>query len=408
MKESAKNLKLDFFRRQRFVGKIKYAQFDPVAADKAIVVTGENVLAALSSKTGDIVWRRVLETDDSRGDVKLLHVTKDSRNVVSRTNDEDPFGVITVSGHNPVLFRGWDISNGNLAWEWSITPTSESNVDSQYFFRGTNIYHVLPVWNAHIELTVYHASTGQQTTATTSKITAGWITKDKCVLSLNFFACLVKDQLLVLDLLAEQNNIRTKAVESSSAGIKVVLGQEGFVQVGRQVLSLKDLQVVFEDRKSANLYMDSNLIQLVKENKNIRITLDDQELTVLSDVPETLDNNLQILSVKCKPKKENLSQLACRFLLGTDDGAIVLAQQNKIKWIREEALTRIASIEFLDLTLSDAQGAIEEELNSKDGEFDDDFLSTSPIKVSVNKSFTCARQRKNIVRSLFCVLCLML
>lgn len=367
-KKTAKILKLNFFRRQRFIGKIKYAQFDPVTADKAIVVTEENVLAALSSKNGDILWRRVLETDDARGDVKLLHVTKDSRNVVSRTNDEDPFGVITVSGHNPVLFRGWDISNGNMAWEWSITPTSDNNADSQYFFRGTNIYTVVPVWNSHIEVTVYHASTGQQTTGTTSKITAGWITKDKCVLSLNYFACLVKDQLLVLDLLADKNNIRTKAAEATATDIKVVRGQEGFVQVGRQVISLKDLQVVFEDRKSANLYMDSNLIQLVKENKNIRITLDNQELTVLSDVPETLDNNLQILSVKCKPKKENQSQVACRFLLTTDDGAIVLAQQNKIKWIREEALTKIASIEFLDLTLSDAQGAIEEELNSKDGE----------------------------------------
>ena len=337
-------------------------------ADKAIVVTEENVLAAISAKTGDILWRRVLETDDSRGDVKFLYVTKDSKNVASLTNEGDPFGIITVSGSYPILFRGWDISNGNLAWEWSIMPTSADAQDSMFFFKDTNIYHVLPVWNSHIELTVYHASSGRQSTATTSKITAGWITKDKCVLSSNYFACLVKDQLLVLDLLAEQNNIRTKAVDASANEISVVRGQEGFVQVGRQVISLKDLQVVFENRKLANLYMDTNLIQLVKEKKDVKIMSEDQELTILSDIPETLDNNLQILSVKCKPKRDNLSQLACRFLLTTDDGAIAVAQQNKIKWIREEALTRIAAVEFLDLTLSDAQGAIEEELNNQDGE----------------------------------------
>lgn len=326
-----KNLKTEnFFRRQKYIGKIKFSQFDSINAEKAIVVTEENVLAALSSRNGEILWRRVLETDESRGEVKFLYVTRDSRNVMIQTNDGDPFGVITVSGSNPVLFRGWDITNGNLAWEWSITPTSENLEDSQYFFKDANIYHVVPVWNSHIEVTEYQASTGQQSSATTSKITAGWITKDKCVLSAGSFVCLVKDQLLVLDLLAQQNNVRTKAVEASSSGIKLIRGQDGLVQVGRQVISIANLQTVFEDRKQANFYMDTNLIQLVKENKEIRITSDNQELTILSEIPDTLDNNLQIMSVKCKPKRENPSQVACRFLLQTDDGAIVLAQSGSL------------------------------------------------------------------------------
>lgn len=340
------------------------------------MVTEENVLAAISSKNGDILWRRILETDDARGDVKFLHVlTTGSRNVLSHTSDGDQFGVITVSGNLPVLFRGWDISTGNLAWEWSIVPTSESSEDSIYFFKDDNIYHVLPVWNSHIELTEYHASTGQQKSATTSKITAGWITKEKCVLSANFFACVVKDQLLVLDLLTEQNNVRTKAIEAASSDIKVLRGREGFVQVGRTVVRLADLEVVFEDRKNSKLFMGSGLIQLTADGKTVRITMDDQELSVLSDIPDTLDNNLEVFSVKCKPRKENVGQLACRFLMSTSDGALVLAQQSKIKWIREEALTKIAAVEFLDLTLSDAQGAIEEELNNKDGEFDDVYRS---------------------------------
>lgn len=357
-----------YFRRQRFIGKVKFSQFDSVTADKAIVVTEENVLAAISSKNGDILWRRILETEPTRGNVNFLYVTRDSKNIVSRSSDTDPFGIITASGSNPILFRGWDINNGNLAWEWSITPTSENAENSQYFFKEANIYHVVPVWNSHIEITEYQASTGQQRSATTSKVTAGWITKEKCLLSSNYFACLVKDQLLVLDLLAEQNNIRTKAIETPTSEIKLVPGREGFVEVGRQVISLADLQVVFENRQSANIFMDTNIIQLVKEKKNVKIISDNQELTLLSDITETLDNNLKIISMKCKPKKDNVGQLACRFLLSTDDGAIALAQQNKIKWVREEALTRIAAIQFLDLTLSDAQGAIEEELNNKDGE----------------------------------------
>lgn len=380
---------------------MKFGHFDSISADKAIVVTEENVLAALSSRNGEILWRRVLETDDSRGDIKFLYVTRDSKNIASHSGDVDPFGVITVSGSNPVLFRGWDITNGNLAWEWSLTPTKDG--EAQYFFKDQNIYHVLPVWNSHIEITEYHASSGQQRKPTTSKITAGWITKDRCALSSSFFACLVKDQLIAIDLLADKNNVKSAPVQGSD--VKVLRGTEGFIQVGRQVLSVNDLKVVFENRNSASLFMDSKIVQLTQQGKEIKIQLEDQELAVLSDLPETLDNNLQILSVKCKPKRENPSQLACRFLLSTDDGAIVLAQQSKVKWIREEALTQIASMEFLDLTLSDAQGAIEEELNNKDGEWAcghifslvvHDLISLV-IKIFLHVS-PPRKQRKSIVR----------
>lgn len=359
------------------------------------------MLAALSSKNGDILWRRVFESDPLRGDIKYLYVTRDSRNIASHSSDVDPFGVITVSGSNPVLFRGWDITNGNLAWEWSITPISDA-ADAEYFFKDTNIYQVLPVWNSHIEVTEYHASTGQQRKTSTTKITAGWITKDKCVLSSNFFACLVKDQILVLDVVAEKNNVRSLAVDGTANSITVLKGSEAHIQVGRQVISLNDLKVVFENRNSASLYMENKIIQLLKSNKEIRILMDDQELAVLSEIPDSLDNNLQILNVKCKPKRENVNQFACRSLLSTEDGAIVLVQQSKVKWVREEALTEIAAIEFLDLTLSDALGAIEEELNNKDGKVLNIKYLLEFLLISRHLSLQCPNRGKAFQYVNFC------
>lgn len=328
------------------------------------MATDENVLAAVSSRDGEIIWRRVLETD-IRGDIQFLHVTRDSSSKSVTRGDEEAFGVVTVSGLNPVLFRGWNVKTGNLVFEWSITPLTE-NDSSQYFIKDSKIFHVLPVWKSHIELTEYQLNSGQQESSTTKKIKAGWITKDNCLLSGESFACVTKNQLLVLDLLENEKNLRTKTIEADVATIQNVRGQEGFVQVGRQVVSLKDLEVVFDNRNNANLFKDQNLIQLVKDGETVKIVMDGQELTTLSDIPKTLDNDLQIYSTKCKPKKDS-NQLVCRFLLSTDDGALALVQQSKVKWIREEALTKIAAVEFLDLTLSDAQGAIEEELNSKDG-----------------------------------------
>lgn len=44
------------FRRQSYVGRIKFAQFDTVStAKKLIVATEENVLAALNLKTGKLI-----------------------------------------------------------------------------------------------------------------------------------------------------------------------------------------------------------------------------------------------------------------------------------------------------------------------------------------------------------------
>jgi hypothetical protein len=350
------------------VGKIKFGHFDATNADRSIVATDENVLAAISSKNGEILWRKVFEEEDSRGEIKFLHVSKNSKSVTSYSNEPDPFDVITVNGYNPIFFRGWDINNGHLIWEWAITPTSSNPEESLFFLNDFNIYHVLPVWNSHIEVTEYHASTGQQTKPSSGLISAGWITKDRCVLSSQYFACVVKDQLLVLDLLAEQNNIRTKAIDPPAASsIKVLRGQENIVQVGKQIISLEDLSIVYENRNNDEIYMDATPLKLVQSGKSLKITSDDQEVSEIDDLPETLNNNLQIISSKCKSKRENVNQLACRFLLSTDDGAIVLLQQGKIKWIREEALTKIAAVEFLELSLSDAQGAMEEELNSADG-----------------------------------------
>lgn len=316
-----------YFRRKRFVGSIKFGYFDIQNADKSIVATDENVLAAISSKNGEILWRKVFETDNARGEVKFLHVTRDSKSV-STHSDQSPFDIITVNGNNPFFFRGFNMNNGNLIWEWALTATSQNPENSQFFFNDYYIYHVLPVWNSHIELTEYHASTGQQIKSTTSSITARWISKEKCILSGQYFSCVVKDQLLIIDLLADQNNLRTKAIVSPNSSPKVIRGKDGIIQVGKQVISLEDLTIVFENRNDAELFVEGdNILQVIQNEKDIIIATENAELAAISDLPETLDNNLKIIATKCKPKRDDTAQLACRFLLSTDDGAIALVQQ---------------------------------------------------------------------------------
>lgn len=189
----------------------------------------------------------------------------------------------------------------------------------------------MPVWNSHIEVTEYQASSGQPIKPTTTSIFAAYITKDNCVLSGQYFACIVKEQLLVIDLIADQNNLRTKAIESPNNSIKVIRGKNNIIQVGNTVLNLEDLSVIFENKNNVEIYIESdNIIQVVQNEKEVKILTENAELTSITDLPETLDNNLKIMATKCKPRRDDTNQIACRFLLSTDDGAITLVQQGNI------------------------------------------------------------------------------
>lgn len=73
----------------------------------------------------------------------------------------------------------------------------------------------------------------------------------------------------------------------------------------------------------------------------------------------------RIIDASCKLNKK--SELVCRVILSTINGALVQIQAGKIKWVREESLANIAAIEMIDLPLADAEGAIEKQLKSKQG-----------------------------------------
>lgn len=88
------------------------------------------------------------------------------------------------------------------------------------------------------------------------------------------------------------------------------------------------------------------------------------DIFIVAHYPEL--GSPEIFDVRCKAKAPGQAA-ACRILLSTENGAITLMQQGKIKWTRQEALTNIVSIEMIDLPLSDAEGSIENELKNKDG-----------------------------------------
>lgn len=191
----------NIFRSNHFVGKVIDGFLDDRFA-QVYVSTDENVVAALSTDTGSIVWRQVLERDD-RGAIKYTHFINDEStnpNSVRLNNKRDDDGnVITVSGTNSILVRGWNVRTGNLGWEWIITP--KIPVDSHWFYEASILYQVVPSWETSTaEVIEYNARTGQLVQSEPRRISLNSLDASKCDFVKSYLVCLRGNEIISINL----------------------------------------------------------------------------------------------------------------------------------------------------------------------------------------------------------------
>ncbi|XP_062449539.1 ER membrane protein complex subunit 1 isoform X1 [Rhea pennata] len=95
--------------RQQYVGKLKFASLEASQGSKKLIVaTEKNVVAALNSRNGEILWRHVDKgTPEGAIDAMLIH-------------GQD---AITVSNGGRIL-RSWETNIGGLNWETSLDTGS--------------------------------------------------------------------------------------------------------------------------------------------------------------------------------------------------------------------------------------------------------------------------------------------
>ncbi|NXT28066.1 EMC1 protein, partial [Syrrhaptes paradoxus] len=95
--------------RQQYVGKLKFASLEALQGSKKLIVaTEKNVVAALNSRSGEILWRHVDKgTPEGAIDAMLTH-------------GQD---AITVSNAGRIL-RSWETNIGGLNWETSLDTGS--------------------------------------------------------------------------------------------------------------------------------------------------------------------------------------------------------------------------------------------------------------------------------------------
>lgn len=200
------------------VGALKHVHVDlNYFQPRLLLSTNEQVVASLCPKTGEIVWRQVLE-QKARGDVKLLQVSgfadTSSDTAAAPMGSHLGFDMLTVQGHAPALVRGWNTNIGTIEWEWSVMPVNtERAQDALWFYSNSVLYHVVPAWRSHLEVTAYFATSGHST-GSTSKIMAAWIKPDSCLLSGTYYICLDGKQLISLDLVAKSTQVIATALDA--------------------------------------------------------------------------------------------------------------------------------------------------------------------------------------------------
>ncbi|XP_049962865.1 ER membrane protein complex subunit 1 isoform X2 [Schistocerca serialis cubense] len=371
--------------KQSYVGKLKFAEFDVnLSLRRIFVATEENVVAALNSKSGQILWRQVLEKG-GQGDIHFLGV--------------DGSAVVTVSGDKVLTLRGWDQNAGYLLWEWPLPL--QLSLDrlkvSKWFVNSGNLYHVEPEAQKQVTVTVFKLVTGAKFGG--SKLQSPWLGDDsRCAVTSTYLACVgavdgrvyssnlmlseAADevaagpiaQMTMLTSLGELRDLR--AVPGVRPMLLAVdkLGTTAVIAVGPKGLSVLDYKLTQPVEFVATAVGDDGdvlLHLLPQSNEILAVTaLNIDNGKQVADLTSQLKYPIGVgkpamVQAACAPRRER--GVGCRFLIQTEDNAVILLHHpGKMLWVREEALTSVVAVEMLDLPVSDTDAAIEKEFDNKE------------------------------------------
>ncbi|XP_067139608.1 ER membrane protein complex subunit 1 [Centruroides vittatus] len=369
--------------RQQYIGKVKYVHLDPLitSSHKLALVTEQNVLAMLNTRTGALVWRQVLE-----------------KNALGQFNALSSEGdLITLNGGGQYI-RGWDASTGILEWEMTL-PNVPVSDHKQFYVNSANkdIIMVQIHKNSHIVVTIHSINSAS---VKTSQVHAPWIQADSnCeFVTHNYFAC-VEQKTRTLHLLSLKDGRNFISMPLSSFGLQstdnsavlklkslsfqnmienpilcIELGRDGYLVLQIQPSNMKLLKVLPGVIKMTATIIDKNLVlfYIRPTGEGMKITavspVNWQELIEFEGNFNLPEHNGQLEEIFILPYAKKDRGISYKILLLTEDHSIhVFHQQGKLMWMREEALASIITAEILDLPLSETDAKIEQEFGTTDG-----------------------------------------
>ncbi|XP_035220797.1 ER membrane protein complex subunit 1-like [Stegodyphus dumicola] len=394
--------------RQQYIGKIKFAYIDPAVSGthKFIVSTEENVLACLSTRTGSIIWRQVLE----KGKVGKI-------NAMSEEGD-----LITVSGGGQFI-RSWDSTTGVLEWETSF-PNLQKN-DAQLYFhidsQAKDIIKVEIIPKQYFKVSVYSYTRASLKTLDVDR--PSWLDENsKCRFSSSvFFLCVdsknklmylvpVKDHKFIPDIPLDGIYMMAKGSDNAiirNVNIVSVPSKLSYVnniiamQLENRLLILQTLPATLKVDKIFNnvckvkmMMIDDNFllfsmclmdniysIKAFDADSNAELQHLDGSFSLSED-----RGDLETFFILPYIKKDHGISYKV-LLLFEDHSVLVIHQHGRMVWSREEALSNILSSEIIDLPLSETDANIEQEFGHPDAGLISMFLTRLKSQVYLLQTF---------------------
>lgn len=377
--------------RQQYIGKIKFSYIDPSigGSQKFVVATEENVLACLSTRTGSIIWRQILENGEN--------------GVVDAMSEDGD--LITINGGGQFI-RSWDPNTGVLLWETSFPNAPKEDVLLHFAISSSNkeIIRIETVPEKNTKVSVY--SFTRASLKTSDVIPTPWYNRNtNCsFISPGYFAC-IESSKKVLQLLSVKDSGAFIPVTLQSLGIELDKNIREVNAVALPYQGLSDKPVMALQLEDSGMLLQIyppgiKLMKILSNMNKITSTLIDDKLVLFTLFRSGNSYQIKALDVETKTELEYLSGT---FILSEDRGdlesffilpytkkdhgvsyktmllfedysVLVIHQQGRLIWSREEALSNIVSTEILDLPLSDTDASIEQEFGQPDANIITKFL----------------------------------
>ncbi|XP_078186699.1 ER membrane protein complex subunit 1 isoform X7 [Callithrix jacchus] len=388
--------------RQQYVGKLKFAslEFSP-GSKKLVVATEKNVIAALNSRTGEILWRHVDKgTAEGAVDAMLLHgqdaITVSNGGRIMRswetnigglnweiTLDSGSFQALGLVGlqesvrYIAVLKKTtlalYHLSSGHLKWVEHLPESDSIHYQMVYSYGSGVVWALGVVPFSHVNIVKFNVEDGeivQQVRVSTpwlQHLTGACGMVDEAVLvcpdpssrSLQTLALETEWEL-------RQIPLQTALVSFATTGEKTVTAvmtcrnevqkpsnsEDGSMGSFLEKSSSKDSLACFNQTYTINLY-------LVETGRRLLDTTITFSLEQSGTRPERL--YIQVFL-----KKDD--SVGYRALVQTEDHLLLFLQQlagKVVLWSREESLAEVVSLEMVDLPLTGAQAELEGEFGKK-------------------------------------------
>ncbi|XP_003741298.1 ER membrane protein complex subunit 1 [Galendromus occidentalis] len=355
--------KWDWLRKH--VGPVKHVNFGTIAGGNIFVGTASNVLASINSRSGKLVWRKILQ-EDERGVIHSL----------SRRGNP-----ILVTGSDPPILRSFHIS-GALHWETKLPSTPPKDSEQEHFIDAESMT-VVSVYTSAKDVVVSQFSYASQETKTSEPISAPFARLSKCTLVDNsIYVCLVDQTLKVLALSDLARGFISSDLKTDASALELKGLPEGrFVAVRSKVstwlygVSAKGAELLrqFDDLTEITNFKHNDVVYqvLAKRSESSCWTLSvlDSKFSEVSElrgeicIPNVF-SGIRTLDVMGLSKKD--AAVSYRAVVTTDDAGVLMFQkEGRVVWSREEALSEVTNVQFVDLPLSDIEAHIEEEFTEK-------------------------------------------